>query len=134
MKLMDCAAQCRKHSLGVLRCTRDPAEFASQAIAPSAETKTKELIFKQRTLEASGAFGAVCGTGPLIFVQLILDGHRIRTDRLLSGNPFKSGEHAPVVVLVGLKCRTALAASVVPGDADEMLLGLRKGHQCTDAE
>src|SRR5579872_3333365 len=52
---------------------------------------------------------------------LILHSHRVRIDCFLCRDSFQSGQHAAVIVFIGLKSCPALLAGIVPGKTDEML-------------
>jgi hypothetical protein len=66
--------------------------------------------------------------------ELIFDGHGIGVDSFFAGHPFEAGEDAPVVVFIALHRQAALLVTVLPGQADEMLLGFRECEErsCTE--
>src|SRR4051794_28016361 len=55
--------------------------------------------------------------------ELVLHCHRVGVGCFLAGNSLKSSQHAAIVVFVGLECRSALVACVVPRDPYIVLFG-----------
>ena len=61
---------------------------------------------------------------PALICESILYIHRVRIDGFLSGHAFEPSQQASVIILVGLKCTTALLAAIIPGQTDEVLFRL----------
>lgn len=65
----------------------------------------------------------------VLFHFSVLDGHGFRIDGFFARDSFEACEYASVIVFVGLKCKAAFFAAIVPSEADEVLLRFGQRHQ-----